>query len=378
MIEKEAVASQQAVADPLLRQFAAQMESAFRGSRTVRAAPLVRRLGGVRAEGELERLATVVPIRLLYRRQSGGLQLDTIRLLDAEALTEVAHPGVAARRASVLSSAQASIATLDHPEARHITEILSSDTARGFGEKTVRALAGLARLVAAGETRPARAFAADVLDDSKALAPLRVRLEKLVGPLERLGIRESGALVVVGGSGLLQWRDRTIDLAQFDHVGVATRDVLALDRLDLPPEGLLVVENLVPFHAALDRLRGSSVVLWSAGFPGPGVLKLVAMASASKRVRIWCDLDLGGVRIARLIAQAAADRADAVLMDPHLISEASVCRPLSKAQRVSIERELAACPDGMLTATLHSVLAHDGWVEQETLLDRLVVLSAAG
>jgi uncharacterized protein YbjT (DUF2867 family) len=65
----------------------------------------------------------------------------------------------------------------------------------------IRALAALARLVEAGDVLPARVFSSNVLGHSKALAGFRRPLERIVGPLERLGIRDTGQMVTLGGLG---------------------------------------------------------------------------------------------------------------------------------------------------------------------------------
>jgi len=59
-------------------------------------------------------------------------------------------------------------------------------------ERIVTALAGLAQLVESGDVIPLRAFSAKVLGSSKAFSPIRNHVERLVGPIEHLGIRDWG------------------------------------------------------------------------------------------------------------------------------------------------------------------------------------------
>jgi hypothetical protein len=85
-----------------------------------------------------------------------------------------------------------------------IREILASDDALRLDPKVVTSLAGLAKLVESGDALPHRVFSAMTLNDSKAFMQIRRRVERLVGPVDRLGIRDSGAMVMFGGRGLIE------------------------------------------------------------------------------------------------------------------------------------------------------------------------------
>lgn len=363
-----------ALAEPSLRRLARRLDVLFQHRTLVRAAPLARRLGGVRLEPDLERLAACGSVRLVYRPVAGSLHLDAVRLLEPGALAEVARPGAAARRAVALAEARRQTAVVVHPEAKRLADLLAGEEAAAMDERVIRSIAGLVRLLEEGEPRPARVFATQVLGHSKALAPIRPRLERLVGPLERLGIRDSGTLVLMGGAGRLRLASADIEVEKFRYVGLASHDVLALRQVDLPAGGLVVIENLTPFEAYVDRLatRRSALVLWCAGFPGRAAIRVIQQAAAAKApIRAWCDVDLGGVRIARLICQAAAGTAQPLLMDPATVRGASLVRPLSPEQRGAIKRDLGLHPDAMLADTLRAILERSAWMEQESLLDRL-------
>jgi hypothetical protein len=145
-------------------------------SRTsVRAASLVRRLGGVRLEPDFERLAACGSVRLVYRPVAGSLHLQAIRLLEPGALAEVARPGAAARRAAALTEARLRAAAASHPQAKRLAELLAGEEAAMMDERVIRSIAGLVHLLEEGEPRPARVFAAQVLGYMKALAPIRPR-----------------------------------------------------------------------------------------------------------------------------------------------------------------------------------------------------------
>ena len=302
-IEKEASTST-VVADPVLRRLARNLASASRNRTDTRAEGLIRRLGGVQSELDIERLAAAGPFRLIYRRFSGGLRLHTIRVLEHGALDEIARPGVQARRVRVLAEARNNVRSLVNPEAISIREILGTEGAACLDERVIKALAALAQLLESGDATPAKAFSAQVLGNSKSLSAIRQRLEGLVGPSHRLGIRDWGGLVIMGGAGLLHLGNVDIRLGSLRCVGISSDDILGLHELCVPPGGVLVIENLTPFQACLEHFgcNDSVLFLWSGGFPNRGVKKLLEEAAHRKvPMRVWCDLDLRGIRIARLI-----------------------------------------------------------------------------
>ena len=369
-----------AAPETFLRELAGRLEILFRGRKTLRAGPLLRRLGGIRSESDLETLAASAPIRLVYHPRGGALLLHEIHALDPEKLGEISRPGAAARRRAALAETRSATEGLTHPAAQAIGEMMAGEDAAGWDERVLRSLAALARMIEAGETRSSRIFSTEALGHSKALSQVRPRLERLVGPLDRLGIRDTGVHLLVGGKGRLRFPGGDLEVERFRSLGLAEEDVLRLKGVRLPAGGLLVVENLTPFHACLGPERNDRdlLVIWSAGYPGRGVTRFVELAAGGGgRIRVWCDVDLGGVRIARLIHRAAGGRAVPVLMDGSVVRSARITCPLARGQRESIVRDLALHPDALLAETLTALLERGAWVEQESLIDRLAALSGS-
>lgn len=370
-IEKEAKTPILPAIDLPLRRLARLLASLSKKRQVIRAGPLMKRVGGVRVEAELERLASCGSIRLIYQQKAGGLRLESLHVLDPNALSELASPGAAAKRVAALTEAQKQLATLTHPEALAIRDLLITDPQPRMDERVIKSLAGLACLIESEEALPARAFSARVLGYSKALAPLRNRLERLVGPLERLGIRDYGGLVLVGGNGILRFNSAQIDLKEFRCVAFSSEDVLQLRDICFPHGGVLVIENLTPFQAYLEQLSSVDpvLVIWSGGFPNRGVRRMLTEAAArSSRVRVWCDIDLGGVTIARQIHRITSGAAEPVLMEPSIVQAARIGCPLSESTRAEIMRDIRKHPSAILSETLHAVLQRSAWIEQETLL----------
>ena len=219
-----------------------------------------------------------------------------------------------------------------------------------------------------------RVFSTLYLGKSKALASIRNRLERILGPLPGLGIREGASITLLGGDGVLRLADREIGLRTFTPFLGLPREILEnLEEVAFPAGGLFVVENLATFEACC---RGEvaaardSLIAWSAGYPGRSIRKLVELAhAAGARLRIWADLDLDGVRIARLLASwFPAGGAEFHLMAPQDVKAAPRRHRLSSRSSSVLRRELKERPEALLASTLKAMIATDSWVEQEAFL----------
>lgn len=359
------------------RALAAQLFTMLRQRRRLKVPALTKKLGGIKIELALETLAESAPLLLTYRDRDDRRSLEWIEATDMPGLEELARPGAAKKKADALAQARSAVFGLKHPEAAAIAELLRSDAAAKFDDRIVRVLAALARLVSSGEVRPARAFSSEALGDSKALAQIRARVERLVGPLGRLGVRDNGAAVLIGGKGTISINGNKLDLSGYRYLGFASQDLGQASDLNAASQGLLVVENLTAFHSCIDQLASQPVtIVWSGGFPSSGVLRIIQLASAaSAKIRVWCDLDLGGVRIARLIREQTNGTACPALMSSELAASAPISQPLSADQVARIKRDLEASPNAFLSDTLRAILERSAWVEQETLLHLVPTLA---
>jgi hypothetical protein len=373
-IERESSgADKHSAPDLRVLRLARTLDQRFQTTEVVRVQPLIRRLGGVHIEADLERLAIHGGVRLIYRPRAGSLNLHAVRVIDRAGLAEIAEPGAAERRRVVLIRARDLTVDLQHRQAQAIADLLRADSAALFDYQFVSALAGLARLVEDGEILPERLFSVKYLGHSKRLRFIRRRLERLVGPLERLGIRDTGQIVLVGGQGMLNLNGVTLDLSRFRHLGLALQDAIEIQGIDFPASGLLIVENLTPFYACVAQFSRDRelMVLWTAGFPGRGVRAIIRRAAECEvPIRVWCDLDLGGVRIARIVVQVAR-AAQTVLMDPETIRSAQLTQPIGPELITAMRRDLTLHPADPLAESLRMLLERGVWIEQETLLDRV-------
>jgi hypothetical protein len=312
---------------------------------------------------------------LSWRVERSREELELVSLFDPVAVEDVARPGTRAARDHALAEAAAALSAPSHPVAVEIARLLGSEEARQWDAPLIAALAAVARHAEAGDVLAARVFSTRYLGHSKALASVRGRLETLVGPLEALGIRGGGALTLLGGTGSFGVGDRDLDLGAFQpYLGLSRETILAVGEACFPEAGLLVVENLAAFEACCRGEvpgGGEALVVWSGGYPGRAVRSLAERAARQGvQVRCWADLDLDGVRIARLVASWCPGVFEPWRMAPSDFESVTARLPLSPRARSAIVVDLAANPSALLAATLEAILDSGTWVEQEAMLGR--------
>ena len=302
----------------------------------------------------------------------GRRDLRAVIVRDPDALAEAARPGGRVAREAALVEGRAILERLEHPVANEARRVLDEEAA-SISPELARAVALVARHAAEGEPVAERVLSTRHLGDSKALARLRASVELRLGPLSALGIREGGALTLVGGVGRITLGNGTwIDLAATPpFLGLSRETATDLYAVSFPSAGLIAVENLTVFDACcrgeVAALAGAAFV-WTAGYPGRGVKAIVeAAVKAGAPVTAWCDLDLDGVRIARLIASAAPGTAFFRMGPADLIGAPRRLRLGERAVRV-LERELRTGAVDALTPTLAAMRETGEWAEQECFL----------
>jgi hypothetical protein len=332
-----------------------------------------RGIGASLLEQHLDALLRAGWIGLVWEISGTRRRLRRIRLRNPEALDECAHPGRRAARRAALAEARAAVASLSHPVATEVARLLDEAATDAWGPGLVRALAAVATHAETGDVLASRVFAARYLGDSKALGVLRPRLERLLGPLDAVGIRDGASATFVGGSGCVRAAGVRLDLASLrPFVGLATESVTGDIEIEPPSGGVAVVENFAVFEACCRGEvpdLGDTLVIWTAGYPGRAVKAVIHAASRTDAgVRIWADLDLDGVRIVRLIAEWLSGAVESFGMSPEHVAAARARRPLSSRSAAAIRADLAARPAALLADTLRALLAYDCWVEQEAFL----------
>ena len=163
--------------------------------------------------------------------------------------------------------------------ATEVARLLDEAARDAWGPGLVRALAAVATHAETGDVLASRVFAARYLGDSKALGVLRPRLERLLGPLDGLGIRDGASATFVGGLGCMRAAVVRLDLASLrPFVGLAAESVAGDIEIEPPPGGVAVVENFAVFEACCrGEVSGlkDTLVVWAAGYPGRAVKAVI-------------------------------------------------------------------------------------------------------
>ena len=331
------------------------------------------KLPASQAEELLDELLCAGWVRLYFKLKGSRKYLSEITVIDFEGLENFSKPGLREARRTAIAEALDDLNDLEHPVAEKVRLVISGPEADHLDPEVLQALSSLALFAENGETCARRVFSARYLGDSKALDRLLVRLERMIGPLEDIGIREGAALVLVGGNGRIDIAGQPLFIDRLPpFVGLPRDTAMEHSGMRFPDDGLLVVENLAVFEACCRGEVagvGEALVVWSAGYPGRAVRMFVKTAGRLRRsIRIWADLDLDGIRIARLIHQWSAGKALPWRMGPEDLAAAHSTRPLSSRSAAAIRTDIQAHPEGLLRETLEAILEKGRWVEQEALL----------
>jgi Uncharacterized protein conserved in bacteria C-term(DUF2220) len=344
----------------------AAQERSFKGLRSTL------RLPASLLEDELEHFLRAGWIALTWKLVSGERDLERVRVRNREALEEFAHPGLAAERRATLEAARLAVQPLTHPVVADIAHLLAQPEVEKWSTRLLTALAAIACHAETGDQLAERVFSTHYLGSSKAFAQIRSTVERVLGrSVETLGIREGAAATFIGGHGHLRIGGYRVDLAAlYPFVGFG-RETLTNIEVELPAGGLLLVENFTVFDACCrSEVAGTdrTVVVWTAGYPGRGVRSLVEHAAGLGRIRIWGDLDLDGVRIARLVRSWAPTVIETFRMSSEDVVAAPRRIRLTDRARKAISTELDERPGMFLADTLRALLTSESWVEQECFL----------
>lgn len=323
------------------------------------------------AETWIEKLASTGSLRVRERRSGNGWQPTQYFVVRPDHLEEIIAPGSRAQHASAVDEARRAVGPLVHPVAGEVARVLESGEAAALSIRVIRALAAIAQHAESGDVLSANVFSARYLGSAKELRRIRRRMERIVGNLDALGVRDGAALLVIGGAGTIALAGQELRIEDWSPYVAIAREAANRLQFRFPPAGVMVVENLAVFEALCRReVRPTfaGLLVWSAGYPSRAVRVVVESArAASVTVQVWGDLDLDGVRIARLIHSWAPEYVSAFRMGSAEL-QAPIGQPLSDRARTRIEADLEANPDAPLADTLRELLRSGVWVEQEALL----------
>lgn len=225
--------------------------------------------------------------------------------------------------------AEVRLANFTHEGAHHLLKEWSQGKRpRGIGPEriddlvdAVRILDGLTGYV--GEDVPVRQYSAKLFNDSKHIEDLVPILDYLTAGEETSGMART-AEEVLGELGLIRHPQPALiaGLARIiftngnviripsPYLGLAPQSVERIE-VDTDARYILTVENYTTFNEICRGMAGplEGAVLYTAGMPSPSFLtvykKALANAPANIALNHWGDIDLGGYRIADVIANTA-------------------------------------------------------------------------
>lgn len=232
-----------------------------------------------------------------------------------------------------------------------------------------------------------RSFSAAALGDSKAMERMQARFcaawrgghpqSELDNAelLESLGLGKFPQLALCRGPLRLSYSGSELDIAPlrpFIALSPEAIDAVRVDAVDY----LLTIENLASFQRHVREIDDRGVVIYSGGFPGPGIRRLLALLDAALPANTpcfhWGDVDLGGLKIfAHIEAQLARHS-----LRPHLMAGDATGQPFSDSER----RQLEKLADGKSAGAQLArgwIAASSGKIEQENLVPRSPDRSAA-
>ena len=343
----------------------------------------------------LENAEAAGAVTLDWGRGAASRDLIRIRLADADRLA--AHLGES-RAAQLAERTERVVRPLLREAPDWLRTTLDDALARwrlganAFGTpsadtETARRLFQVARAVAAGEHRELdlRRFSVRLLGDTKALERL---LGRLAGLLRRnpdwaeidddnqlyqaLGLEKFPPPVFIRGPvrlryGLVAANAHDWDLTPLRPYVAIAPDAVHAVHVDAAPPYLLTIENLASFQRHVREVADGGLVLYTAGFPAPALIRFIGNLDTVLPVHCpffhWGDRDPGGLAILQAVAAACPRHS----VQPHLMDRSTPDCPAFSADEVRRLQRLFGA-DGTAPAIARRWLDADlGRLEQEAV-----------
>jgi len=255
-------------------------------------------------------------------------------------------------------------------ESGHVASIRRwLEAAPAASELELRLVAEVGLLIRGGKTPRGRLLSLDLAGDTKTVRVTDHRevLEDAFGAALEDVIRLHGQAVLAHGAFSFRIAGQVIDGGWSVPWLAITQDTLAAVR-DLQVQGrrLLTVENLVAFEEEVRAgLDPDTIAVFTSGFPRILEQRFLSalVAAGVDRVDHWGDLDLGGLRILRVLDDLLPVPVRPFRMEPELLDRLPT-KPLTGYDRRGLKAWVAdeAAPCRELAAAM---LDRDRKVEQE-------------
>lgn len=180
-----------------------------------------------------------------------------------------------------------------------------------------------------------RSFSATALGDSKAMESIAGLFSKIwqqhyggdLGPVElyeSMGLCKFPQPVFIKGNLRFGVAGTMLDGSLVKpYLGLAPDSVTQITAA-APPDYVLIIENLASFNRHCREIDDNGIILFSSGFPSPDFCGLLTLLGTSLGDHVqfyhWGDIDLGGLRIFRRIADVLNETLNGKVLHPHLMT----------------------------------------------------------
>lgn len=235
-----------------------------------------------------------------------------------------------------------------------------------MGRRLVRAM----EAVSAGRHRnlDLRTFSTREFNDSKVMERMLSRFGsvwKRYHPsdltsdelFETLGLVKFPQPLLLRGPVTLQLAARTLDCDGIQpFVGLPPQAIRGV-IIDKQPRYVLTIENLASFNRYASEIQDDGLILYSAGFPAPGVADFLRMLDSSLASSIpffhWGDIDEGGLKIFNYIQGLLSRTLKSHLMTADLLAlygQSNQNLRIKEVQRTAgLDMEVALIVEAMLS-----------------------------
>ena len=186
--------------------------------------------------------------------------------------------------------------------------------------------------------------------------PSELRIGEL---LETLGLVKFPLPLLLRGPVVLQLAGRDLDCAGISpFVGLPPQAVRGL-AIGKAPDYVLSIENLASFNRHAAEVQDDGLILYSAGFPAPGVANFLRLLDAALPVGVpffhWGDIDEGGLKIFSYIEGLLRRPLRPHLMNAELLVQRGQSKPGLRMDEVRRSAE----KDSMVAGLARTILLTD-------------------
>lgn len=174
--------------------------------------------------------------------------------------------------------------------------------------------------------------------------------------LETLGLVRFPPPLLLRGPVILRLSDRHLDCEGIrPFVGLPPQAIQEVSS-DKVPDYVLTIENLASFNRYAADIRDNGLVIYTAGFPSPGVADFLKLLDVSLPAELpfihWGDIDEGGLKIFAYICGLLRRTLQPHLMTADLLASFGQPKPSLRADEVKLTAEMSPALASLVSAIL--------------------------